>query len=205
MLKIALISASGGVGRTTLAANLAAVLAQRGRSVLAVDFDPQNLLGLHLGMLPESGEGLAASVLAGHAWQESGQRNSDGVRFLPYGQLDHAHEFQFMQKLADAGDGWLRARLAELDLPPETITLIDTPRLPSIHAQQALHAADLARTLWRPGCRSSISSEPISSSLSPEPLGFSANLTTPSPWRSSLGSPRRRKRSGCHPSVWGAG
>lgn len=143
MLKIALVSASGGVGRTTLTANLAATLAQRGHSVLAVDFDPQNLLGLHLGMLPETSEGLALSVLADGHWQESGQRNSDGVRFLPFGQLDHAREFQFMQKLAAAGDDWLHTRLAELDLPPETITLIDTPRLPSLYARQALHTADL--------------------------------------------------------------
>ncbi|HWU68797.1 MAG TPA: cellulose biosynthesis protein BcsQ [Stenotrophobium sp.] len=143
MLKIALVSTSGGVGRTTLTANLATALAQRGSPVLALDLDPQNLLALHLGMPPGRGEGLAASVLAGQAWQESGQRNSDGVRFLPYGQLDRAHEFRFMQKLADAGDGWLRTRLGELGLPAETITLIDTPRLPSIHAQQALAAADL--------------------------------------------------------------
>ena len=43
-------SAKGGVGKTTVTENLAMALArQTGRTVLAVDLDPQNALALHLG------------------------------------------------------------------------------------------------------------------------------------------------------------
>ena len=50
MFVIAVIGAGGGVGRTTLTAALATACARRGRPVLAVDFDPQNLRGMHLGL-----------------------------------------------------------------------------------------------------------------------------------------------------------
>jgi CO dehydrogenase maturation factor len=56
-LKIA-ITGKGGVGKTTLAALLAQVLAGSGRQVLAVDADPSPCLALALGFPPEVKEGL---------------------------------------------------------------------------------------------------------------------------------------------------
>jgi chromosome partitioning protein len=44
----------GGVGKTTTTVNLAAALAERGRSVLVVDLDPQAHATLHLGVDPGS-------------------------------------------------------------------------------------------------------------------------------------------------------
>ena len=43
-------SPKGGVGKTTLAANIADALRRQGRRVLAMDFDPQNTLRLHFGV-----------------------------------------------------------------------------------------------------------------------------------------------------------
>ena len=43
-------SPKGGVGKTTLAANIAGRLAQTGQRTLVLDLDPQNALRLHFGI-----------------------------------------------------------------------------------------------------------------------------------------------------------
>jgi len=55
----------GGVGKTTSAINLAVLLARAGRSVLAVDVDPQFALARRLGIEPHSLPVTVVDVLAG--------------------------------------------------------------------------------------------------------------------------------------------
>ena len=50
---IAVAMQKGGVGKTTTAVNVAAALAEMGRGVLAVDFDPQGNLTQHAGFDPD--------------------------------------------------------------------------------------------------------------------------------------------------------
>ena len=63
MKTIAVVSTAGGTGRTTLSAALAVLLARRGRPVVALDFDPQNMLGAHLGLDCLAPAGLAQAML----------------------------------------------------------------------------------------------------------------------------------------------
>lgn len=52
---LALAQAKGGVGKTTIATNLAGIYAHRGSSVLLVDFDPQGNCAIDLGYEPSQG------------------------------------------------------------------------------------------------------------------------------------------------------
>jgi chromosome partitioning protein len=68
---IAVATGKGGSGKTSIAANLAAIAAKAGWTVLAVDLDPQGNLGLDLGYLADprydGGRSLFAAVAAGTA------------------------------------------------------------------------------------------------------------------------------------------
>ena len=90
-------SPKGGVGKTTLAANVAALLAARGHKVLALDLDPQNALRLQFGLSyrDEAGDVVrgcflqareraltARNVGRGHRGQE---RHERGHRRQPHG------------------------------------------------------------------------------------------------------------------------
>ncbi|MFP5220298.1 MAG: ParA family protein [Actinomycetes bacterium] len=61
-MRLAVCSSKGGVGKTSTAANLAAVLGTRGR-VLAVDADPQDSLGRAFGVVAKGREDSLAGLL----------------------------------------------------------------------------------------------------------------------------------------------
>jgi chromosome partitioning protein len=65
MRRIALINQKGGVGKTTVTANLGAALARAGKRVVVVDLDPQANLTLYLGIELAGGEPSTYRVLTG--------------------------------------------------------------------------------------------------------------------------------------------
>lgn len=84
-------SPNGGVGRTTLAANVARELTRMGARVIALDADPQNALGMHFGLDLRDGFGFLATLRyaadARAAWRAAMRSSPSGVSFLPFGQL----------------------------------------------------------------------------------------------------------------------
>ncbi|MGU3776505.1 cellulose biosynthesis protein BcsQ [Burkholderia metallica] len=150
MKTIAITSTTGGAGRTTLTAALAVLLARRGRPVVAVEFDAQNLMGATLGLDTLAEHGLAQSVLgSAEPWHAHTWRNVDGVLFVPYGQVDATGAAACDARLA-ADPAWLARALDEIALPADGVVLIDTARYPSTQAEQAVRRADLTLVVVPP-------------------------------------------------------
>lgn len=141
MKVIAIVSAKGGVGKTTLTANLATALEALGvPTLLVLDLDPQNALGLHFGCDPGSLEGISRASLAKEEWGPVCVRSASGVYVLPYGVVNETDRMAF-EKHLDANPQWLAEQLQGLSLPQDAVVLIDTPPGPSVYMRQALSAA----------------------------------------------------------------
>ncbi len=153
MFKIAIVSAAGGVGRTTLTASLATLLAQREIAVLALDLDPQNLLSTLLGSDEVSLNGLLPDFLTRKEFGKSALINSNELVCLPFGRANEASLVTFEQHLRSEPE-WLKKCIAQIDYPPEAVLLMDTSRLPSPYARQAMVAADLVLAVLAPDARS---------------------------------------------------
>lgn len=141
MKVIAIVSAKGGVGKTTVTANLAIALSRSmAVQVLAVDLDPQNALGLHLGMSPHELRGLSRAVLAHQPLVSACLPCTPTLHLLPYGALDETDRMA-LELAMDVQDDWLQAQLQTLQLPDDAIVVLDTPPGPSAYLRQALRAA----------------------------------------------------------------
>ncbi len=123
---IALVSPKGGVGKTTITANLAVALASAGHDVVVIDLDSQNALRLHLRLPFQEAGGVAVQALNGAPWADVMQATDFGLKVLPFGGLDEQAMADF-EGLVSADPQWLRNGLDALALTPQTLVLIDTP------------------------------------------------------------------------------
>ena len=89
---ICVCSPKGGVGKTTLAANLAYSLARTGSKVLALDFDVQNALRLHFGVPLNDERGYVAKALEMHDWSQCVLSAGSNIFVLPYGEVSEAQD-----------------------------------------------------------------------------------------------------------------
>ncbi|RYF63620.1 MAG: cellulose synthase operon protein YhjQ [Comamonadaceae bacterium] len=143
MQLLPVISAKGGVGKTTVAANLCTSLAERGQRVLAIDLDPQNALRFHLALDPMAVDtGLASVLRRQRGWREAMVPGRHGVVLLPFGNMEDAQLVALEQHLA-AHTGWLGEVLAGFALPEDTLVVVDTPPGPSVYLQQVLRHSRL--------------------------------------------------------------
>lgn len=153
MRVVAVISPKGGVGKTTVTANLAAALSQLGERITVLDLDPQNALRLHFGMPYEETSGIARPEAASGGWRPFLHVSRFGVDFIPYGivnakereQFEHGVQFQ---------QNWLFQHLNSLGLQENSVVLIDTPPGPSIYLQQVLQVAHVGLVVLKPDAAS---------------------------------------------------
>lgn len=94
-------SPKGGVGKTTMAANLAHALARGGSKVLAIDFDVQNALRLHFGVPLADGRGFVAKSAESSDWSQSILTTGGNIFVLPYGDATEAQRVEFEENLKD--------------------------------------------------------------------------------------------------------
>lgn len=138
---ISVVSGKGGVGKTTISANLSAALRKKGHEVLAVDFDPQNSLRFHFGINPSDESGIASSGLQSSRWKEAMVKTNEGCSVLPFGKITESERSNFEQMIATQPK-YLHEQLQNLGLSKETYVVIDTSGQSSF-LKQALSAANL--------------------------------------------------------------
>ncbi|MBK7861256.1 MAG: ParA family protein [Archangiaceae bacterium] len=140
--RICITSQKGGVGKTTVALNLAVALCERGKRVLLVDLDPQGGVGLALARGDTALIGLT-EVLTGRARPEDAVMATrlEGLSLLPRGRLDPMDVPHYEQAVFAAGAlaKVIGALQSKFDL-----VLYDTPAGLGMPTRAALSASDWA-------------------------------------------------------------
>ncbi len=122
---VAVCNQKGGVGKTTTTINLGAALAEQGRRVLLVDFDPQGALSVGLGIQPHDLEATVYNLLmerAVSAEEVVVKTNVAGMDLLPSNIDLSGAEVQLVHEV---GREFVLGRVLEPLLPDYDIALID--------------------------------------------------------------------------------
>jgi cellulose synthase operon protein YhjQ len=139
---IAFASPKGGVGKTTLAAHVAALLAQRGHRVLAVDLDSQNALRLQFSLPLRDEAGFLGGIEHRPLWRQAAVETDYGVRILPYGMVDPLTALETTQAL-HADPELLAGPVREMLADPGQVVILDSPPGPTPAMSAVLPLVDL--------------------------------------------------------------
>jgi chromosome partitioning protein len=138
---LAMCNQKGGVGKTTTTINLGAALAEWGRRVLLVDFDPQGALSVGLGVNPHDLDRTVYNVLVERGVSVDDvllKTNTPGMDLLPSNIDLSAAEVQLVNEVAREQ---VLSRALEPLLPDYDIVLIDCQPSLGLLTVNALTAA----------------------------------------------------------------
>jgi chromosome partitioning protein len=140
--RIVIASQKGGVGKTTVALNLAVALAERGSRTLLADLDPQGAIGLALAKSDTELPGLA-ELLVGQATPEEAVlvTRLGGLSILPRGRLDATDVASYEEEVSRPGA--LDEILGSVEKATEVV-IIDTPSGLGRVTTAAFNAAEFA-------------------------------------------------------------
>lgn len=161
MIVIALISTSGGAGRTSLSIAVARRLALLGREVTLIQADPANNIEYQLGYSSTSEIGLCQLVLQGTADLPKALKNTEaGFRLLPYGQSTTAQQLAISNRLTDTPD-LITHLLNHNAFAAQGIVIVDLPRWPSEWCTRFLALSDLNLVTLVPDSTSILGIDPL--------------------------------------------
>ncbi|WLH85155.1 cellulose biosynthesis protein BcsQ [Pseudomonas sp. FP2338] len=149
---VVVVSATGGVGRSTLAAALASGLQRQGYPALALELDPQNALRHHL--CPGFNvPGLGATSLLNQTWQALPKRGFAGCQLVTFGETDAVQQ-QSLNRWLGQDQAFLAKRLAGLGLSRRDTVVIDVPAGNTVYLSQAMSVADVVLVVVQPDAAS---------------------------------------------------
>jgi cellulose synthase operon protein YhjQ len=163
---IVVASPKGGVGKTTLVAQLASRMSANSTRCLAVDLDPQNALAMQLGSpskwvgshQPTTASlahtvGIVNQELSSQALMEYLKARRAAVAYVPFG-THNSHSRRHAESTLTVDPSLLKERIDGL-LPPRCeVVLLDTPGGQNSWAEAAMSFADLVLVplLAEPAC-----------------------------------------------------
>ncbi len=187
-------SPKGGVGKTTLAANVAGQIARTGARVVALDLDPQNALRLHFGIPLSDTGGFTGWLTQQPDWRGCLRPTGSGVHVLPFGAVDMSGAMQLAAAVGH--DPGLLARPAQQILSePGNYLVVDTPPGPSPWLAALLPLTNLLVTVLLvdaisvsliPAVESGATYGPANGASAPAAQGYVLNQLDP---RTRLGGP----------------
>jgi chromosome partitioning related protein ParA len=106
MIKITIVSTKGGVGKTTLTANLGGILADSGYRVLLIDADPQPTLSSYYPIAHKAEHGLTEFFIHSSTHNTISQTNIDNLDIV----ISNDQEGKLRDWIRDAPDGRVRLK-----------------------------------------------------------------------------------------------
>ncbi len=178
MIVISVVSMKGGVGKTSVTANLAAGLVRKlGCGLVGVlDLDPQNSLSFHFGLGGAGKRGVSQQSLLCADWREVVCSSEFGVDCLPYGDASELEREAFESLLAGQSD-WVESQLIRAGFDQKRMVLIDTPPGSSVYLQQAFNCADVVLIVVLADAGSYVTIPAMESWINENPVQHPALLT----------------------------